>query len=203
MILGYARVSTKDQNLDLQLDALKKAGCEKIFQEKASGRKESRPELDKLLAHLRPGDILLVHSLDRLGRTMKQLVELMAEFKSKVVQFKSISEGIFDTTSPIGEAIFQIMSVLKAMEVNILRDRTLKGLEAANARCRFGGRPRGSYNEIKATAAVSLYKANTSIDEILENLNISMATLYVYLRKKGVDIKREKKRSKFISLNPS
>jgi DNA invertase Pin-like site-specific DNA recombinase len=194
MILGYARVSTKDQNIDLQINALKKAGCEKIFQEKASGRKESRPELDKLLAHLRPGDILLVHSLDRLGRTMKQLVELMAEFKTKGVQFKSISEGVFDTTSPMGEAIFQIMAVLKAMEVNILRDRTLKGLEAASLRGRKGGRPKGSYNEIKAAAAVSLYKENTSIDVILTNLNISRATLYVYLRKKGVDNKRLKKK---------
>ncbi|MEP1035520.1 recombinase family protein [Ekhidna sp.] len=186
MNFGYARVSTKDQNLDLQIDALKKAGCSEVFSEKASGRKESRPQLDSLISKLREGDTLVVYSLDRLGRTSKQLINLLSDFKEKGIQFKSLQEGIFDTSSAMGEAIFQIIAILKAMEVQVLSERTKAGLDAARARGRKGGRPKGSYNRTKAAAAVSLYNKKLTISEILDTLKISRSTLYDYLRREGL-----------------
>ena len=188
MIFGYARVSTKEQNLNLQTDALKKAGCEKIFQEKVSGRSPNRPELLKLLEQIRSGDTLIAFSVDRLGRTTRELIILLNDFKEKGIAFKSLSEGIFDTSSPMGEAIFQIIAILKAMEVNVLRERTIKGLEAAKARGLNGGRPEGSYNKKKASAVVTLYKQKETIDFIEETQNISRSTIYRYLRKEGVKV---------------
>jgi DNA invertase Pin-like site-specific DNA recombinase len=188
MIFGYARVSTKEQNLNLQADALKKAGCERIFQEKVSGRSPNRPELTKLLEQIRPDDTLIVFSVDRLGRTTRELIILLNDFKEKGITFKSLSEGIFDTSSPMGEAIFQIIAVLKTMEVNVLRERTIKGIEAARARGKKGGRPVGSYNKKKASAVVALYNQKNTINFIEDNLNISRSTIYQYLRKEGVKI---------------
>ena len=164
MIFGYARVSTKEQNLNLQADALKKAGCERIFQEKVSGRSPKRPELLKLLEQIRPDDTLIVFSVDRLGRTTRELIILLNDFKEKGITFKSLSEGILDTSSPMGEAIFQIIAILKAMEVNVLRERTIKGIEAARARGIKGGRPAGSYNKKKASAVVALYNQKNTIN---------------------------------------
>jgi DNA invertase Pin-like site-specific DNA recombinase len=181
------RVSTREQNLDMQIDALKKYGCEKIYQEKASGTKAKREELDKLLEQLRSGDILVVYSLDRLGRTVLQLINLITVFKEKGIHFKSITEGAFDTTSPMGEAIFQIIAVLKSVEVNVLKERTRSGLDAARARGRLGGRPVGSYNKVKAAAAATLYQKETSIRKICDTLKISRSTLYEYLRKEEVE----------------
>ena len=196
MIFGYARVSTKEQNLNLQTDALKKAGCEKIFQEKVSGKSPNRPELLKLLEQIRPGDTLIAFSVDRLGRTTRELIILLNDFKEKGIAFKSLSEGIFDTSSPMGEAIFQIIAILKAMEVNVLRERTIKGLEAAKARGLNGGRPEGSYNKKKASAVVTLYKQKETIDFIEETQNISRSTIYRYLRKEGVKVNGFTKRKK-------
>ena len=196
MIFGYARVSTKEQNLNLQTDALKKAGCEKIFQEKVSGRSPNRPELLKLLEQIRPGDTLIAFSVDRLGRTTRELIILLNDFKEKGIAFKSLTEGIFDTSSPMGEAIFQIIAILKAMEVNVLRERTIKGLEAAKARGLNGGRPEGSYNKKKASAVVTLYKQKETIDFIEETQNISRSTIYRYLRKEGVKVNGFTKRKK-------
>lgn len=186
MIFGYARVSTKEQNLNLQIDALKKAGSDKIFQEKVSGRSPKRPELLKLLEQIRPGDTLIVFSVDRLGRTTRELIMLLNDFKEKGITFKSLSEGIFDTSSPMGEAIFQIIAILKTMEVNVLRERTIKGIEAARARGKKGGRPVGSYNKKKASAVVALYNQKNTINFIEDNLNISRSTIYQYLRNEGV-----------------
>jgi DNA invertase Pin-like site-specific DNA recombinase len=186
MIFGYARVSTKEQNLNLQIDALKKAGSDKIFQEKVSGRSPQRPELIKLLEQIRPGDTLIVFSVDRLGRTTRELIILLNDFKEKGITFKSLSEGIFDTSSPMGEAIFQIIAILKTMEVNVLRERTIKGIEAARARGKKGGRPVGSYNKMKASAVVALYNQKNTINFIEDNLNISRSTIYQYLRNEGV-----------------
>jgi DNA invertase Pin-like site-specific DNA recombinase len=200
MVFGYARVSTNEQNLDLQIDALQKLGCEKIFQEKASGRKLDRPELEKLLAQIRSGDTLIVYSIDRLGRTVKQLIHLINDFKEQGINFKSITEGAFDTTTPMGEAVFQIMAILKGLEVSILRERTMKGLDAARARGRKGGRKPGSYNKVKAAAAATLYQKGGSVSEILTTLHISRATLYEYLKKEGVNYKGFTKKSKFISI---
>jgi DNA invertase Pin-like site-specific DNA recombinase len=188
MIFGYARVSTKEQNLNLQSDALKKADCEKIFQEKVSGRSPNRPELLKLLEQIRPGDTLIAFSVDRLGRTTRELIILLNDFKGKGITFKSLTEGIFDTSSPMGEAIFQIIAILKTMEVNVLRERTIKGIEAARARGVKGGRPVGSYNKKKASAVVALYNQKNTINFIEDNLNISRSTIYQYLRKEGVQV---------------
>ena len=185
MIFGYARVSKQDQNPNMQLDALKKAGCDEIIWEKLSGRKAQKPKLDNLLTKLRKGDILVVYSIGRLGRTSRQLINLLFDLKESGVQFRSLKEGVFDTTSPMGEAIFQIVAILKGMEVEVLRERTRDGLEAARARGRKGGRPKGSYNKSKAAAAVSLYNKELPISEITDTLAISRSTLYDYLRKEG------------------
>lgn len=188
MIFGYARVSKPDQVLDRQLDALKAACCEEIFKEKVSGRKKEKPELDKLFSKLRKGDTLIVDSLDRLGRTSKELINLLHDFKEKGIQFKSLKEGLFDTTSPMGEAVFQIIAILKAMEVEVLRERTLDGLTAARARGRNGGRKKGDYDKKKAATAASLYKEKKySVDKILDMTGIkSRSTLYRFLRYEGV-----------------
>ena len=120
-------------------------------------------------------------------------MDLLSSFKEKKINLKSLTEGVFDTTSPMGEAIFQIIAILKAMEVNVLRERTIKGLEAARVRGVNGGRPAGSYNKKKASAAVTLYKQKNSINFIEDNLNISRSTIYQYLRNEGVVIKGFKK----------
>jgi DNA invertase Pin-like site-specific DNA recombinase len=127
--------------------------------------------------------------LDRLGRTVKQLIDLISDFKTRHIHFKSISEGVFDTTSPMGETILQIIAILKAMEINISRERTLSGLAAARSRGRKGGRPEGSYNKITAAAAVSLYQKDIPVSDILSTLQISRATLYNYLKKENFKYK--------------
>jgi DNA invertase Pin-like site-specific DNA recombinase len=187
MIFGYARVSKKDQNLDLQIDALQRAGCDKIFEEKISGRSVFLPNQDKLFSQLRKDDIVVFNSVDRLGRTSKQLIDLFYDFKQKGVQIKSLTEGVFDTTNPMGEAVFQIIAILKGMEVSVLIDRTNQGLDAARARGRKGGRKPGSYNKVKAAAAATLYKKGNYVSDILKTLSISRATLYEYLKKEGVN----------------
>lgn len=188
MIFGYARVSKQDQVLDRQLDSLRSAGCEEIFKEKISGRKKEKPELEKLFSKLRKGDMLVVDSLDRLGRTSKELINLLYKFKDEGIQFKSLKEGIFDTTSPMGEAVFQIIAILKAMEVEVLRERTKDGLSAARARGRKGGRKKGDYDKKKSATAALLYKdGKYSVSEILEMTGIkSKSTLYRFLRYEGV-----------------
>jgi DNA invertase Pin-like site-specific DNA recombinase len=188
MIFGYARVSTKDQSLDRQIDSLKIAGCEEIFKEKISGRKKEKPELDKLFSKLRKDDLLIVDSLDRLGRTSKELINLLHFFKEHEINFRSLKEGMFDTTTPMGEAVFQIMAVLKAMEVEVLRERTIDGLTAARARGKNGGRKKGIYDKKKAVTAASLYQTNKyTVSQILELTGIkSKSTLYRFLRLEGV-----------------
>ncbi len=193
MNFGYARVSKKDQNLDLQIDALNKAGCDKIFEEKLSGRSVFLPNQEKLFSQLRKGDILIVNSIDRLGRTAKQLIDLFYELKQKGINFRSLTEGVIDTTTPMGEAVFQIMAILKGMEVSILIERTNQGLEAARARGRKGGRKPGSYNKVTAAAAATLYQKGDPVSDILRTLKISRATLYEYLKKEGVNYNGFKK----------
>jgi DNA invertase Pin-like site-specific DNA recombinase len=128
-----------------------------------------------------------------LGRTTRELIILLNDFKEKGITFKSLSEGFFDTSSPMGEAIFQIIAILKSMEGNVLRERTIKGIEAARARGVNGGRPAGSYNKKKASEVVTLYKQKNSINFIEDNLNISRSTIYQYLRREGVMDKGFKK----------
>jgi DNA invertase Pin-like site-specific DNA recombinase len=190
MIFGYARVSTKDQILDLQIDALRNAGCEKIYTEKVSGYTKDRQELNKLLDNIRAGDIIIIYKLDRLGRSLKHLLELIQVIQEKKVELKSIHDAI-DTSNPTGKLIFSIFASLSEFERDLIRERTLSGLASARARGRIGGKPKGLSKEAdaKANTAVTLYQSNNhSIKEIMEQLNISKQTLYNYLRIKGVTI---------------
>ncbi len=144
--------------------------------------------MEKLVSKIRKGDVLVVDSLDRLGRTAEELIWMLNEFKEKGIQFKSLKEGIFDTSTPMGEAVFQIMAILKAMEVEVWRERTMHGLKAARARGRNGGRKAWVYDKKKATVAATLYKSKKhTINEIVEMTGIrSKSTLYRYLRYEGV-----------------
>lgn len=196
MKFGYARVSTKEQDLSLQLDALEKIGCEKTYQEKITGAMKERPELQKLLAQLRKGDIIVVWKLDRLGRSLKDLVNIVNEIQEKGAGLQSLNDHI-DTTTPHGKLTFHLFAALAEFERDIIRERTVAGLAAARARGRKGGRPAGLSREAKQKAIVaeSYYKQGEfSISEICEQLNISRNTLYKYLRHRGVQIgKYEKK----------
>ena len=191
MKIGYARVSTKDQNLDLQLDDLKKAGCEKIYQDfGVSGSKASRPELDKMLENLRLGDVVVIWKLDRLGRSLKDLVTLVERFNDEGIGLKSLHDPI-DTTTPQGKLIFNIFASLSEFEKDVIRERTKAGLESARARGRIGGRPKGLSIEAekKAKTAKTLYESQEhTIREITHQLKISKKTLYSYLRYMGVTI---------------
>lgn len=190
MKFGYARVSTHDQNLNLQLDALRKEGCEKIFQEVASGSKVDRPELKKLLNETRKGDVIIIWKLDRLGRSLKHFLSLINDLLQKGVDLKSLNDPI-DTTNSQGRLIFNIFASLAEFERDLAIERTQAGLKAARSRGRFGGRPKGLSGEAKkkAVAAEALYKERKlSVNEIRKNLGICKATLYSYLRHQGVEI---------------
>jgi DNA invertase Pin-like site-specific DNA recombinase len=184
MYIGYARVSTQDQTLNLQKDALEKIGCTKIFTDTASGAKAERKGLEEALEFLREGDILVVWRLDRLGRSLKHLIETITKLNNRKIGFKSIQENI-DTTTSGGKLVFHIFGALAEFERDIIRERTNAGLTAARARGRLGGRPRAkTLNTPKKVAmAQALYNdKNNTIDEICRTLNISRATLYRYIK---------------------
>lgn len=190
MKIGYARVSTRDQNADLQVDALKQAGCERIYQDIASGAKSARPELDKLLVHVRPGDTVVIWKLDRLGRSLKHLVELVGELAERKVGLQSLNDPI-DTTHAQGRLVFNLFASLAEFERELIRERTQAGLSAARSRGRIGGRPKGLPAKAEATAmaAETLYReGRLSVSAIGEKLHISKSTLYSYLRYRGVEI---------------
>jgi DNA invertase Pin-like site-specific DNA recombinase len=178
MKIGYARVSTIEQNLDLQRDALKAAGCKKIIEDTASGGKVKRDGLERVKELLREGDVLAVWRLDRLGRTLKHLIELMAELEGHGIGFQSTTEAI-DTTTPGGKLVFHIFAALAEFERNIIRERTKAGLEAARARGRKGGR-RPVLDAKKRAMAVELYRGKKhSIGEICQLVRVkSRTTLY-------------------------
>lgn len=176
MIVGYARVSTQDQSLDLQSDALRTAGCEEIFSEKITGKQRERPELQNCLRMLRKGDVLVVWKLDRLARSLKDLVELITELEAKQVGFRSITEAI-DTTTAGGKLVFHIFGALAEFEHNLIRERTLAGLAAARARGRKGGRkPSMSQSDIQKAAAMLLDPKITKT-EVAKHFGISRVTL--------------------------
>src|SRR5271165_2855708 len=165
MRIGYARVSTTEQNLDLQRDPLKRAGCEKIIEDTVSGGKVQRPGLERVHDTLRSGDVLAVWRLDRLGRSLKHLIELMGELEAERIGFQSVTESI-DTTTPGGKLVFHIFGALAEFERNFVRERTYTGLAAARARGRRGGR-RKKLNSQQQALAVDLYRQRKhSIDEI-------------------------------------
>lgn len=183
-LIGYARVSTQDQDLNLQLDALLKAGCAKneIFIDKISGSKSERPGLQKCLDEIQAGDTLLVWRLDRLGRSMPHLVSLIEDLRIKGIGFKSICDGAIDTTTASGELIFNIFSSLAQFERRLIQERTKAGLEAARARGRQGGRKKIEPSNPKVMMAKSMHRDHgMSIADICNTLKISKASFYRYL----------------------
>ena len=193
-IIGYARVSTQDQDLQLQLDALEIAGCEKnkIFTDKVSGSKTDRPGLEKCLTELKEGDTLLVWRLDRLGRSMSHLIGLIEELRGRGVGFRSICDGAIDTTTASGELIFNIFSSLAQFEKRLIQERTKAGLASARARGRTGGRKKLEPNDPKVLMAKKMHKdPEMSIDDICKTLNISKPSFYRYLSM-GKDINNTK-----------
>jgi DNA invertase Pin-like site-specific DNA recombinase len=197
MKIGYARVSTRDQNLDLQLDALKQAGCERIYQDVASGSKTARPALDELLGQLRACDVLVIWKLDRMGRSLKHLVELVGNLIERKVGLLSLNDPI-DTTSAQGRLVFNLFASLAEFERELIRERTQAGLTAARARGRVGGRPKGLSPQAQATAmaAETLYRERRmGVAAIAQKLHVSKSTLYSYLRHRGVAISPYEKTS--------
>jgi len=190
MKVGYARVSTKEQSFDLQVDALRKAGCEKIYREIVSGARTERPILDQLIESLRPQDVLMIWKLDRLGRSLKHLVELINNLREKGIGLQSLNDPI-DTTTPQGRLSFNLFASLAEFERDLIRERTRAGLSAARARGRKGGRPKGlsAQAEETASAAATLYlERKLSVMQIATQLGISKTTFYAYLRHRGVPI---------------
>ena len=179
-LIGYARVSTDDQNAQLQIDALKAAGCLKVFTDTASGSLAHRPKLDKMIDHLRPGDVVVVWRLDRLGRSLKNLIALVEDLAEKEVGFRSLSESI-DTTTANGKLFFSIMGALAEFERDLIRERTMAGLAAARARGRVGGRPPVMTPE-KVAVARQMYDSKVhTVEAIAKTLGVSRKTIYRHL----------------------
>lgn len=179
MNIGYARVSTDDQDLSLQKDALNGAHCERILTDTETGSKAKRPGLIKALDQLRKDDVFIVWKLDRLGRSVKSLIGLIEDLESKGVEFKSLTEGI-DTTTPAGRFFFHVMASLAQMERELIVERTQAGLKAARQRGRIGGRPR-SMTEEKLKAAQNLIRDGMQPKDVARTLGVSVPTLYRWL----------------------
>lgn len=190
MKYGYARVSTKDQVLDMQIDALKNVGCHKVFYEVAKGAKTDRPEWLKLLNEIQAGDTLVIWKLDRMGRSLQHLIKIVNDLIDKNVDIISLQDPL-NTTNAQGRLIFNMFASLAEFEKDLIRERTMAGLKSARARGRMGGRPKGLSEKAKrvACAAEALYNQNElKPDEIAAQLDISKTTLYKYLRVRNVKI---------------
>ncbi len=179
-VFGYARVSTEQQNLDRQLDALKKYGCDLIFNEKMTGTKKDRPELSKMIDRMTEGDTVVIESLSRLGRSTKDLIELTELFQIKGVHLVSLKESI-DTSTSTGRLLFTLMSAIAQFERDVIADRTREGLRSARARGRTGGRPKADADAVKK--AIKLYNTEQySVKEIEELTGVKKSTLYRNIR---------------------
>jgi len=192
MLIGYARVSTNEQNLDLQRDALLRAGVSSkdIYTDKVTGVKAERPGLTLALSHLRKGDTLVVWRLDRLGRSLRHLIETVTNLNEQGISFRSLTENI-DTSTATGILVFQIFGALAEFERNLIKERTVAGLQAARARGRTGGRPKGNPDARKVALARKFYNDHAlSIPEILKTLNISKSTLYRWVDINDGDTKK-------------
>lgn len=181
MKIGYARVSTEEQRLDRQEDALRGAGCERVFLEKASGTRDDRPELSRMLALLREGDSVVVVKLDRISRSTKHLIELSQKFDELGVDLISLGDSI-DTTTPMGRFFFRVMASIAELERDMIAERTKDGLKAARARGRSGGRPKADPAAIERAA--KMYESGSfSVREITEASGISKSTFYRYVKR--------------------
>jgi len=190
MLIGYARVSTIEQSLDLQTDASKRAGCEKLFTDKAGGARVERPGLDQALAHLRKGDTLVVWKLDRLGRSIRHLIETIGrQLQERKVGFRSLQESI-DTTTSGSKLVFHVFAALAEFERDIIPERTRAGLEAARARGKEGGRPRKLDAKKKAQALTLHNDKTNTIADICRTLRIARTTLYRYLAEGRTDARQ-------------
>ena len=180
--IGYARVSTGDQDLSLQINELKTSGCDTILTDKVSGSKNDRPGLDECLRTLRAGDTLVVWRLDRLGRSMQHLVSVVTALKEHGIGFRSLRDGAIDTTTASGELVFNIFAALAQFEAELIRERTRAGLSAARARGRKGGRVPVSADAPKVKMAKRMHEDQSlSLEEVCSTLKISRATYYRYL----------------------
>lgn len=180
MNIGYARVSTENQNLDRQLDILKQAGCDRVYEEKVSGIKKERPELNKMLDQIRTGDVIIIADLTRLSRSVKDLFSLVEQIEEKGANIKSIKESWVDTTTAQGKLMFTIFAGISQFERDLISQRTIEGLNAARARGKKGGRPKTNEKELKL--AVKMYNSkNYSISEITKATGVSKTTLYRYI----------------------
>lgn len=184
MKVGYIRVSKKDQNPEVQRDALEAAGCEKFFSESISSRKESRPELRAALHYCREGDTLVVVALDRLARSLKELIALVSDMEARGIEFSSLRENL-DTTTAGGKLLFHVFGAVAEFERDLIRERTMAGLSTARARGRNGGRPKSLDNKKLAMASRLLKDGQTPVSEICEAVGVSRATLYRYLKPDG------------------
>lgn len=184
MKIGYARVSTDDQNLNLQVDALTASGCESIYQEHASGKSTARPELENVLKALRSGDVLTVWRLDRLGRSLNDLVKIVADLESRGVGFASLTEQI-NTDSPSGKLVFHLFASLAEFERNLIRERTLAGLKAARSRGKRGGRPDKLSPKDRAMAQALMQNRHNSVGDIARRFGVSRSTLYRLAKNKS------------------
>jgi DNA invertase Pin-like site-specific DNA recombinase len=178
MLIGYARVSTQDQSLNLQLDALKKAGCSKIFTDVVSGAKAERKGLADALSHLREGDTLVVWKLDRLGRSLPHLIQTINNLKERKINFKSLTDLDIDTTTPGGKLVFHAFGAVAEFVLDITRERTRAGLQAARARGRIGGRPKALTPQQRKIAQALYDDPKNSIADISRTFKISKVTLY-------------------------
>jgi DNA invertase Pin-like site-specific DNA recombinase len=179
MLIGYARVSGAEQNLDLQTDALTKAGCKKLFSDKASGARDDRPGLAQALQFARTGDVLTVWRLDRFSRSLPSLIQTIQTLEERGVGFRSLTEAI-DTTTTGGKLVFHIFGALAEFERNLIRERTRAGLAAARKRGRIGGRPRAMTDD-KVKAAKKLLRGGTPPRDVAEVIGVSVPTLYRWI----------------------
>jgi DNA invertase Pin-like site-specific DNA recombinase len=181
MLIGYARVSTHDQTLDLQRDALLKAGCERIFTDQISGTKEERKGLSEALSHLREGDTLVVWRLDRLGRSLRHLIDTITNLQGQGIGFKSLTENI-DTTTSGGKLVFHIFGALAEFEREIIRERTRAGLESARSRGKVGGRPKVLTPKDMQILKTMAADTSLTVSDICETLGVGRTTFYRYVK---------------------
>ncbi len=189
MLIGYARVSTNEQSLDLQIDALAKAGCYQVGTDQISGAAETKPGLEYAFSYLRPGDTLVVWKLDRLGRSVRGLIDFVARLQGQQIEFRSLTDGI-DTSTTSGKFFFHVMAAMAEMERDLIRERTQAGLAAARARGRVGGRRR-AMDASKIDNARKLLQAGVSSTEVARNLGVGRATLYRALANSSASVQQD------------